>query len=744
MASAFLRVTQHQRIPVPERDTWVTSDADTFYHLRRVDRMIVEGRIDGRDDALSFPHGSAIPWPPYYTAVVGALTAPFAPNDPDARRDFVERRVSSLPMGFGVLTSLLAVLAGAAVGGRGAALLAGLLHAASAASIVYSRVGNGDHHAFISLLAASTLLLLSRALREDTLADPRATLRWGVAAGVAAGVALGSWVASVLYVIPVQLVLGWLVIEHGRRPIPGLAALGLGFHAAALLALLPATLLSPWAPTEPWMVVNLAWFHPAWLLVGGLVFVPLLRPMDRAARGRYPWVVAGSLIGLVTLLFVTNLGPAAGIREGFDWMARNDEFMGAVWESRGIFGEGAAFDPFDILGHGAIVLPFAWLALAWFAFRRGRRDLLPWAVAVPLLAMQAIRQVRFVDALTLPMAVTLAWAVVALWRWRTKSKGKRTRPFPEGALAIGILGFAVVANLGTVSRTRAALARSPEAPGQDEHQSAMVARELADWIRSNTAAEPRTAVMASWTWGHLVEWAADRPSVATNFGTFVGEEAFRAPSRFFLEEDPVAAERVLASRQARWILITSWLPNTLNHMVRAAAPERAGRYLEPGPASEEQVRIRFPWYRTMGARMLFEGRTVLESGGFGAPIDFARIVHVSSERDARYSMRPDPAPAGWVWELVPGARLEVPGPVGSVLEIGLVVRYPSAQHEVVWQRSVRVDDDGIARVRLPYATDEANGDGVAAGPARWRLDGREGELVIPASAVLGGETLRVE
>jgi hypothetical protein len=216
-------------------------------------------------------------------------------------------------------------------------------------------------------------------------------------------------------VIPVQLALGWAMIRHAQRPSPGLPALGVAFHAAALVAVLPAVLSSPWNATHPWMVVNLTWFHVAWLALGSAVFAPLLFVRGRALRA-YPWIAAGALAALGVFLLTAETRPAVGVREGFAWMGREDEFMGAVWESRGLLGAGAAFDPLSVLGFGALVLPFAWAAVAWQAFRRHRHTLLPWAIAVPLLAAQSARQVRFADALAVPMAVVLAWGCVAAVR----------------------------------------------------------------------------------------------------------------------------------------------------------------------------------------------------------------------------------------------------------------------------------------------------------------------------------------
>ena len=52
---------------------------------------------------------------------------------------------------------------------------------------------------------------------------------------------------------------------------------------------------------------------------------------------------------------------------------------------------------------------------------------MPWVLAVPLLAAQAARQFRFGDALSMPLAVVVAWGVVAGVRAR------RWKPRPVAA-----------------------------------------------------------------------------------------------------------------------------------------------------------------------------------------------------------------------------------------------------------------------------------------------------------------------
>jgi hypothetical protein len=589
------------------------------------------------------------------------------------------------------------------------------------------------------------LALLTRAIQAGALTRPRTGGAWGAACGVTAGLALGSWVAALLYVIPIQLALGWLVIRHSREPLPGLARFGFAFHVAALLTLLPATATSPWNAINPWMAVNLSWFHSVWLLLGGAVFVPLffLRQGSRALRP-YPVIVALVLCALGAFVAASDAPPAAGIREGFAWLGREEEFMASVWESRGLIGSHSVYSALDVLGWGLLLLPAAWAGAAWGAFRSGRLELLPWAVSVPLLFGEALRQFRFADALALPMAVTLAWGTVAAARSQAAKRflRKRLRSNRVAAWAAGPVALlaVVLANPESASSFARGLRGDLPPASSAERPSSLAMRGMCDWIRRETPPSGDYSVLASWFWGHMIEWAADRPSVATNFGSYVGETSFRDPSRFFLEEDPRQAEAILRSRRSRYVALTSDLTGSLRNMIQSVAPERLGRYMNP--ERSEGIDIRLEWFRTMGARLMFDGRVFSHEGLVGRPLDFLRLVHVSPMRDPRYKLRDGPSPYGWVWERVEGAVVEAAGAPGEELRLQIRIRYPGG-YELVYEDRAETDRDGVARLRIPYATDSANGDGRAAGPARWRLGEREGELVVPESAVLEGEVLAI-
>lgn len=717
--AACVRAIDHRCLPTGGGG-WFTTDPDSLYQTRRVARALDEGRIAGTDAFLNHPEGSAIPWPPYYTALLGRTLGPFAPDEPDARRAFLERGVATVPLAFGALTSAAVAAFAFALGGWPAGLFAGLYHATCEASVAYSKLGNGDHHAWIALCWILVLGAIGRA--AGGLDEPSRCARWGLAAGALAGVALGSWVAALILIVLVDLSLGLLIVAHAVRARPGLGALATSFHAAALVAVLPAVLASPW---PPWDVVNLSWFHVAYLTAGLVVVLPLLGLRGDRARRAYPFVALALLAALALGLVFGDFAAGRGVRQGFAWAGRTNAFMARVGESRALFDDGWVAG-LGFVGYGAALLPFALV----FAFRRalgGRLELVPFAVAALVGALQATRQMRFADVLA-PLVALLVGVLAAALCERLPA---RRRAGVGIALALSVLALA--ANAPALARVARRLA--PGGPGAlaAEAPARVAAREACEWLRT---VDGPGAVLSSWRFGHVIEWGAERPSIATNFGSYVGEAGFRAPAEVFMSEDPAAAERVLAQRDARFVLVTSELPGELHALIETAVPESFGRYATfTGPRGG---RIEEPWFRTLGARLLFGGH--VRFGEPAAPLGFLRLVHRSARRvPSGFGV---PIAAAQVWERVAGARVVGRGRPGDVLSIELRIAFPGAREPLLWSVEREVGESGAATVRVPYATLGRNGDAEVRGSA-WSLAGRRGALAISDEDVRAGREVEL-
>jgi len=737
LVSWSARGVLHRRVELFGHSGWVTTDPDTLYQARRVERVFAEGLpVAGRDELLDAPNGSAIPWPPYYTLSAYGLLAPFAPAPPADRHEWIERGVASLARIFGVLGRLTVALVAWRLSGRWAALLAGLLHALSPTAVAYAKVGNGDHHAFVSWVTLCMLFALSHAATDEVLNDRARSARWGAVAGACAGLAMGAWVASLMAIVQAQLVLGALVVAHSRRPRAGTASLGLAFHLTALAVLAPAILWSPWRDETPWSVVNLSWFHAAYLLVSAAVFAPLpwLGDGSNTLR-RWPWIVLASLGALGAFAAFGGGAWPTAMRESFAWAGRTDAFMARIGESRRLVGPDAGGAVFTALGFGVVLFPLALGLFAWRAWRERSLSLAFWTVAAAGLALQAASQARFAEALSGPMSITLACAAAYVLDGRF---GARMRSLPAALGPLLALGLVVAAQWPTLGRWYDAVANHRDAT-KEERPATLGVRMACDWIAQQPQLESGESVLANWAYGHAIEWAAQRASVATNFGTYVGEEGFRAPPRWFLYESEEEGDALLRAHRSRFVLVDSDLPSALNSLIAYGAPERRERYVAPG--SEHGGAPKPEWFLTLGARALFDGY-IGPRGVDGAPFSRLRIVWMAPLRDARRPLRSpkDLSPAAFVWERVEGAVLEAHGAPGAELVAELVLAFPLADRQVRWRASARADSTGVARLRVPYSTDGRGGEGRLRGPARYTFGSRSGTFELRDADVREGRT----
>ena len=739
------------RIPTqPGGDASFTVDADSHYHMRRLERALDEGLpVAETDPLLDFPHGSAIPWPPYYTYALYATLAPFAPSEHAARVAFVERNVALAPWFEAALAAVVVALAAWRLARRCAcnvrafaALVAGSVYALWGGSLYYSSPGNGDHHAWIALLFALLLAFASRALEEDALGSRAAGARNGIALGLVAGVMMGSWVGALVYVALIQLAFGVALFANAKRPRRGLATLGVAFHLAWAASLAPAVLASPWKDAQPWMSINLSWLHLAHPLLGACIFLPLyVLPVASTAARRWPWIVAAALGALGVALALGDFALARGVRDGFAWASRQNTFMAFITESQPLaWGQIGGFSALAAsLGLGALVLAPLWVWLASKAWRGKQLELAPLVIALPPLAAQALVQRRFADALGIAAAIATGYALACWLPQRTKQL--RVAPL----LALGLVVALVVQapTLATLAVTNGADGRAARAVDEQKYRGY---RELYDWLRENSAREGPFAVLASWDHGHSIEWVAERATIATNFGSYLGEDSWLDPWRFFLETDVVRAEATLEARRARYVLITGEFTKDLEVMLSVLRPAERRSYLLIQPGKPVWGSQRF--FDTMAARTMLFGRVgdLAQRTLVGDSLNFLRLVHISPTTllvppPVRHTN--DALPAGWIWEHVRGAQVEARGAPGETFTLSLDVMFKATNTRLSWVGNAVADTAGLARVRVPYCTDGANGDARALGLAQWQLGAKHGQLVVPEHAVQLGERVEI-
>jgi asparagine N-glycosylation enzyme membrane subunit Stt3 len=704
----WMRATNHRKVELAGYSHWVSTDPDTLHQLRRVERIFREGPPAAEYDAeLSWPEGTALPAPPYYPLLVWAVLAPFAPQEVEARRGWLEERACTLPALFGVLAVLVAALAAYELLGVAAAVFVGACVAVAPGAIHYSCVGNGDYQSWSLLLGLAQLALLSSAFARGWLERPKSAWLAGAALGALHGVAIGSWTPALIQLVLADIALGLAIVLHtrsGQRV--ALPEFGVAVHVVALAVLAPALASSPWRVSDPWQIVNLSWFHAAYLALAAAVFAPLFAlRAPSAARKHYAALVAGVFLALFGLLWLFDLGPAAALREAFSWAGAENTFMAQVAESTPLVGAGAWSKLFLYVGYGALAAPIVVLALPWIAWRERQLAWAPWCVALAVFGVMAAAQMRFAELVVAPLALGCAACVARLIkRW------SKVRALAFAAPLLALAAALALHWIGVSSTVK----RAVDDPPFTDSLAKRSARRMADWLRANS--EPLSGVMALWSHGQMIQWAAERPVVASNYGSYVGEEAFLDSFRFFAAGDAAAAEALLERRDVRYVLITSEFERHWGAVASAAE----------SPNSSEH------FARSMGARLL----------GWGAPLDFLRVVHVSALPDPKRAPpgATPPMPSGFVFERVRGAWLEARGAPGERLE--LIAELQVGPARLRYTASARADERGVARVRVPYSS-EAAGDVRAGGAFQVQFAGAVRSVRIAEEAVRSGATIEL-
>lgn len=713
LTSWYMRTANDMRIMNSDSENdWYSIDSDGLYHMKRLEsfrdtKNVLPAAID---PYLNFPKGAIIPWPPYYTIVLDLLCG-----------GSVEQDAATVPLFFGVLTSLVVALSGWLLAGPSAAIAGGLLHAFSYGSIHYSSFGVADHHAFISFLLSVLLFLFTCLLKfRHSLSVGRA-FSLAVFSGAIVGLMLGSWVGSFLYVVPLQLLSIWLMYKYNQKPLVLFVS---ALHFFAALVVSPAVFQSPWIASHPFMVINLSWFHLLWLALGFLLPLFLLFSFGADNQKKIIRNMFFGLLGVGATLFVFDMPPVPGIKEGFSWIGRIDPFMASIAESLPLIGDGA-------LKHGGWILWLGPISLVTFIplffgrariFLKSNIAVLPWLVSFFPLLFQSLSQRRFSDAFAVPLAVIASLILVGIFCYFSISK-----LFKYCVLLSTIFIF----NIPSILHVHA------KPFGEESSIVKLAERKLFSWI----ASEPPAArsVLAAWDFGHMVEWVAKRPSIATNFGSYIGVDSFVDPAKFFMTSDVTVAENILQNRGVQYIVVTSRLPQLLNsHAERANLPVKNYRRLAGDSAELLPL-----WFHTMGAQLFNLG--YVPSGGEIQSLDFLRLVHISSTIVEVAPQLGSKTAAGRVWEYVPGAQVVFSGIPGEEVLVEVDVSFnilASSPFRFLWRRHEKCNQEGIAVIRVPYARG-TNGDAYVSS-IRLASSSTTKELYLTQNQVQAGETVNVK
>jgi len=665
---------------------------DAFYHLRRIVYSVVRfPDVLDFDRYINYPEGGKPIWSPLFDWAVALVSLPFF--QPGELRS-VERVAVWVPPVLGAATVVALYGLARRHLDEATAVVSALILSVLPAHFWYSQIGFVDHHAAVALvstgLLASAMTLLDRHARDP---EGRGAGRSAVTTGVMLALALLCWPGSLLHAGLVQA--GLLVYLLGRPTEQEAELFAFRFALLQIVAcalLLPFGLASEWPQWGAYSPVVLSRFQPWWFGLLGVFGVACAAAWRRPPLGgsRARRVTSAAVIGVLLLggsaLALPDLPSGAG--DAWRWLARTESFQAAVGESLPLFSEAGRF------GVGPAVSRLSWfvllfpvallLAVSWARRRPNRAALLLWLGWSAGLFAATLLQRRFFNSFSVAMALLMGWLVCQAYRalpaW-----------LPEGALARRAGGAALVAGViallyplaetyqhHVVNELR--LSDTPQRfrPWVVRQRSLL---QMARWLGRKTPPtsgwmnprrQPEYAVLAPWELGHVIEYAARRPTVTDNFGDDIGERNFQMALRYYQSLEPAASE-ILDRLGARYV-IAQLSHNFLGELpvdgsvfwalyfYDGSEPERPAPGDPPALARHRLVYESPPWAQEAVA----------------APAFFKVFEHVAGARVAGRA--------------APGARVGVSLPLRT-----------NRGRELVYRAHTIADASGHYALRLPYA-----------------------------------------
>jgi dolichyl-diphosphooligosaccharide--protein glycosyltransferase len=686
---------------------------DAYYHMRRAEFTLAHpGQVLLFDPLVNHPDGSWVPWPPLHTLLL-AGTAELLGGTKAA----LERAGAWYPVAIGAATALPVYGAASVLAGPGTALAAAALAVGFPAGIAYSDLGNADHHCTVTFFVA---LWLWGALAVMRQASGRHAGAHALIVVARLGVLL-TWPGSILYLALADGTSVAIGVARGRRQVLSGLAFGL-FGTALLVSVLVPRLGPPVGGT--YSTLALSQLHAT-----AMIALAVVAAAGAALEARWPrrstvsrLAAAGAVALVAGLALLALPGLIDTLREGAGFVGKEDPWAAFNAEQRPLFvlrsgRTRGLLQPIWYFGGFAYAIPLLPIVLWLRARRSAEHDatlvLAAWAAGVGALAMF---QIRYGSDYSPVAGVGFAVALDELGR--RVGGGWRGRTAVAAAALLGAGPF--VAQTVEQARSSWLAGQHPTPPGDPllVTPTGTIYR-FAEEIRRVTpetggyfdaTERPDYAILCPPNVGHLLHYVAHRATPADNFGPYSGSRHFRQAQRFFELRSEQHAVEVSEALGAPYVLTMEF-----GAVGYQGLTQRLHR--EDGVEREDLPH----WERF---------RLVTEGPRGGRPLsDMFSAAALPGVEPYK------------LFERVAGAVLEVHAAPGAGVEAVAVIRTPLGR-QFRFPVHRKADAEGVARIRVPYATDGAAPTG-AIGPWRVTADGAAHLVDVSEAAVREGQVVTV-
>jgi asparagine N-glycosylation enzyme membrane subunit Stt3 len=642
----LLRLSTYRQLRDGAR-TRAVSD-DDYYHLRRARFAVAHfPRTILFDPLMNFPAGGVSIWPPLFDLALAAPSRLL--HGPDAAGPAVEREAAWVPLLFAAGSIILTGLLGRKLYGPAAGAAAALFLAVSPGHLLWSQYGHVEQHVAESFFGLAALF--SFVISRENPDSPR-NARREAAAGIVLALAVLAWQGAVYWGAIFALAL-FLEALLTRRSVFRASALTLG--GAAVIA---GAATAGWTRgiAMPFTYVSFGFFQPVFLagLAAGTIFLDTIVFLARRRLSGRGILLRGVFLAAFLAAVVPNASDLVrSFAGGIGYVAgRTQEASGrggyvsyptawlkGIFEARPLFADGLALPT----RHLSLALFFTPVAIALWARRAHNRQrgsgvhtaLAVWGAVTLFLALsQRVNEYYAVPLCAFALVEAARRAAV----WVRKWSPPRGRPAHGRVAALAGLVLALPMAAGVVEEVRSVRVAGSDLFATLGWMRREIPRRLDPYDprllepRPGEAVPPDTqAVLAPWSFGHLLLYEAELPVVANNFGY-----GFLDSIRFFLASSEKEALAIARAHRARWILAADLVPRMndyAHYLNRPPLFRQTGDGLAPEGA----------YFETMQSRLYdFDGRGGDSQGFVVEPLKSFRLVFASrtgAMRDGRFVAR---------------------------------------------------------------------------------------------------------
>ena len=675
-----------------------------------------------------FPVGTGVISPPTMEYIIAALVYPF--RHLGQLSPFLEIFVALIPPVAGAITAVMV--------GQWVLRHMGVFPAVAASAVLVfyppfidaTVLGRFDNEMLEPLLLVAVVRLYLGTYEKEAPA-----FRW-YAAGLMHAFFLTIWRGAVfpLSIIGVDLLARIFAVRRDPEAAAGLAknAALMYIFAAAPIALICGTDI--WGTRNTFGFNIVSWFHVGVFLgaAASMLLFGFLVVGRQANKAKNLPLIYASLIVFLTCVAVFITGNAI---QGIKVLGGGNAWIDSINQyQRGM----SAGKLLRFYGGFSFIAPFVLLLLGskYFQGTGWRRFMVIWTL---LIATATLSRVRFAEYYALNVSI-LAGVSVFYAGALVRDKGGRV----EKTIQIAAIGLILLLQ-GPAFRYLSGLYDSgPSFSIKGDVEDTML------WLRDNTPPagnpyrpfiKPAYGILSRWDYGGWLEYIAQRPTVATNFGTetYGMEEA----ARFFLSVNEDEMNAVLARNKVRYIIVDKVLGDI--PMYAKLIGRRQSFYEErwdPKLGKTSYIPRREA-LSLIVSRLFFADGSMMKNRDLEfKPVEGVRLVYESPSPARVYGL-PWEIKKMKVFEYNPGALVIVKGPPGQSVILSQNIETNQGRR-FTYMNEKFFGNDGTAGFRVAYQLKKSLSETGATGPVVITGIGKKREITVTDEDVESHKTIEVK